>query len=163
MTLYFPLLLLLLCCNASNPMRQFVRAWEHRDMSEARRLCDVMLQELVEQNHLRLSTPAGQQLRWQLNRKTGDLGRVYSLCVTYLSEIQRMISGFMTREQYVEDFFTNKLVALYHLRERVHHSRRLSLKEKESLQQAISQVGTADGPHVEALRKRLLVVYNSQE
>lgn len=153
------ILLLITMVTCGDPIRQFVRALEREDTVRAQQLLHTMERELTHQHKLRLSLPTGQQLRWQLKREPQSLGRLRTLCLTYQNEVQRIIRGFLHREPNVEAFFTSKLVALYHLRLVVKRDLLLSGAQKELLMTEIAQVGTRDGPHVEALRQRLSPIY----
>ncbi len=144
---------------ATSPMQRFVQAVQRNDEAVARDLRPAIQEALATEHQLRLSLPAGQQLRWQLRKDPEALGRLQQLCQLYVAEAAGVVRGFMQREARVEHFFTNKLVALYHMRALVQESKKLSPQQKDALLQEIAAVGTHDGPHVEALRQRLESVY----
>lgn len=152
-------LLLLSLCGAGDPISQFVRALKRNDLMKAQQLLLPIESELWRQHQLRLSLPAGQQLRWQLKREPQSFGRLRTLALVYQNEVESVMRGFLHKEPNVEAFFTSKLVALYHLRLIVTRDKSLSTSQRDLLLTEIGQVGTRDGPHVETLRQKLLSIY----
>ena len=144
------------------PMRDFARAMERGDKAAARQLRPAMQTALDTQHQLRLGLPSGQQLRWQLRQQPDALGRLHALCLQYEHEAQRLVRGFMWQEKTLDEHFTSKLTALYHARELIETSETLSTQEKQALQQEITDVGVRDSPRTEALRLKLLPVYNAR-
>lgn len=135
-------------------MQRFAAAVQRNDLATARELRPLLQRLLQEQDRMRLALPAGQQLRWQLRHDPEALGRLQQLCLQYTKEVEDVVQGFLHRQPRVQEFMTSKLVALYHLQERVQKAK-LTDSEKAALRKEIAAVGTQDGPHVEALRKRL--------
>lgn len=143
------------------PMRDFARAMERGEKAVARQLRPVMQAALDTQHQLRLGLPSGQQLRWQLRQNPDALGRLHALCLQYEDEAQRLLRGFMWQEKALDEHFTSKLTALYHARDLIASSAVLTPQEKRALQQEITDVGVLESPRTEALRLKLLPVYNA--
>jgi hypothetical protein len=164
MMLVIVVLLLVLCVNGeSGPMRAFIKAMDAGELDAARMLVAEMEILLRHQQSHRMMVPAGQKLQWQIRNDRERLMQIRQMCGVYIREVNHLLGGFFNGAKSVQNFFTNKLVALYHMRELIHRSRILTAKEKTDFIAQIDSVGVMDSPLVEELRKKLSIVYASSK